>query len=253
MHLGQGKMMERWFCTEAHKNYVDLNQDDKPLGHFLASFSPLPSFWIWLRSSGSIQDCFTQPRICYILILLFKTQRFWVFLNGFILLWILSFLPWKFSFIILLLPVPCDNSCWTATHPTSLQSLLLYWLGVRLNIFLCTFPLNKDFSSSALCASVSLHTLCLFFCSNRKPLALEPCPSKTVGSPSLWKALQTRWHQLLGSAEPEFCFKHISDSSPCASQRRKLLLLLNLCVLVLEVSAQICSLQVQIQQNYYQA
>lgn len=171
MHLGQGKMMERWFCTEACKNYMDLNQDDKPRGHFLATFSPPPSFWIWLRSSGSIQDCFIQPRICYIL--LFKTKSFWVFLSGFILLCILSFPPSKFGFIVLLLPAPRDNSCWTAAHPTCLQSPILHWLAVRLNIFLCTFPLNKDFSSSALCASVSLHTPCLLFLL---------CPSKTVGS-----------------------------------------------------------------------
>lgn len=64
----------------------------------------------------------------------------------------------------------------------SLQSLLLYWLGEKLNIFLCTFLLNKDLLRSALCACVSLHTPCLLVCSNRKLLALEPTISQTLGS-----------------------------------------------------------------------
>lgn len=45
---------------------------------------------------------------------------------------------------------------------SGLQSLLLYWLGGKLNIFLCTLLLNKDLHRSALCAFVSLHTPCLF-------------------------------------------------------------------------------------------
>lgn len=67
------------------------------------------------------------------------------------------------------------------TQP-GLQSLLPYWLGVKLNIYLCTFLLNKDLHRSALCAFVSLHTPCLFVCSNRKFLALEPAISQILGS-----------------------------------------------------------------------
>lgn len=84
---------------------------------------------------------------------------------------------------------------------SGLQSLLLYWLGVKLNIFLCTLLLNKDLHSSALCACVSLHTPRLFVCSNRRFL-VRPSYLPNFGvSPLFWSQRGDLLSPLL---EPKF-------------------------------------------------
>lgn len=141
---------------------------------------------------------------CILLDLLCKTKTFWVFLRSFLL-----FPPFSsqnsssssyFSLLLVMI-----LSAQQLIQPV-LQSLLLYWLGVKLNIFLCTFLLNKDLGRSALCAFVSLHTPSLFFCSNRKSVALEPALSKTLGSSLLLKAKGALPWALL---EPEFYVKFL--------------------------------------------
>lgn len=99
----------------------------------------------------------------------------------------LSFLPSAFGFIILFLPVSRDDSEQQLTQ-SGLQSLLLHWLTLKLNILFCTLLLNKDLHRSALCAFVSLppHPLpvCLF---KQEVLGLEPPISQTLGSPLFWR------------------------------------------------------------------
>lgn len=144
---------------------MDYYQGNKPCGDFSPTsilLSRIQVFW---------SPCSMQPITCCILSdVLCRTKIFWAFLVYFLLcIPVLS--PSTFGFIILFLPI----SLWWFFLNSSLAnlacSLLLYWLGVKLNIFLCTLLLNKDLHRSAFCAFVSLHTPCLFVCSNTRFLA----------------------------------------------------------------------------------
>lgn len=144
---------------------MDYYQGNKPCGDFSPTsilLSRIQVFW---------SPCFMQPITCILSDVLCRTKIFWAFLVYFLLcipcpfslnIWLHHLIPSHF-FVMILSEQQLTQS--------SLQSLLLYWLGVKLNIFLCTLLLNKDLHRSAFCAFVSLHTPCLFVCSNRRFLA----------------------------------------------------------------------------------
>lgn len=81
-----------------------------------------------------------QPTIYWILRgLLCRTKTFWVFLRDF-LLCIPSFLPSTFGFIVLFLPVPCDDSFRIAAYPIWLAEPLTLLTRSKIKHILMYFP-----------------------------------------------------------------------------------------------------------------
>lgn len=105
-----------------------------------------------------------QPIIyCILFGVLCSTKTCWLFLRDF-LLWIPSFLPSTFSFIVLFFPVPCNDSSWTAAYPAWLAEPLTLLTRSKIKrsyVLSCLIRIYTDQPSAPLFLSIPLPA-CVF-------------------------------------------------------------------------------------------